>query len=115
MVLGCEKVAGGDSLGMERIGQHGSPYGLWHPSPRQPEAAVLRQPLAGPVDQALEGGLYPGQFSELPELSVGRVLPPLSMGGARASSGGVGVGGCVGVMETGGCGGPGGVLVVLRR
>ena len=81
--------------------------------PRLLEAAVLQPPLAGPVDQALEGGLFPGPRSQLPELRVGPALPPLSLGGAVALGGGVGVGGCDGVVGTGGSGGPGGVLVVL--
>ena len=98
---------------MERIGQHGFPCGLWHATPRQLEAAVLRRPPAGPLDQALEGGLCPGPLSQLPELHVGPALPALSIGGAVALGGGVGVGVCCGVMGTGGGGGPGGVLVVL--
>ena len=109
VVLGREEVAGVDSLGVERIGQHGFPCGLWHPPPRRLEAAVLHRPLAGPVDQALEGGLCPGPLSQHPELRVGPALPPLSLGGA------VGVGGSGGVVGTGGGGGPGGVLVVLCR
>ena len=83
-----------------------------HP-PRGLEAAVLHRPLSGPVDQALEGWLYPGALSQLPELLVGPALPPLSLGGAVALGGGVGVGGCFGVVGSGGDGGPGGVLVVL--
>ena len=115
MVLGCRDVAGVDSLGMEPIGQHGLPCGLWHPRPRRLEAAVLRRPLAGPVDQALEGGLCPGPLSQLPELRVGPVLPPLAVGRAVALGGGVRKGMCGRVMGTGGGGGPGGVLVVLCR
>ena len=83
-----------DSQGVERIGQHGFPCSLRHQAPRQPEAAVLHRPLAGPVDQALEGGLSPGPLSQLPELRVGPALPPLSLGGAAVLGGGVGVGGC---------------------
>ena len=83
--------------------------------PRRLEAAVLRRPLAGPVDQALEGGLCPGPLSQLPELRVGPAPPPLSLGGAVALGGGVGVGGCDAVVGTGGGGGPGGFLVVLCR
>ena len=115
MVLGCGEVAEVDSLGMERIGQHGFPCGLWHPSPRRLEAAVLHRPLAGEVDQALEGGLCLGPLLQLPELCVGPALPPLSIGGAVALGGGVGVGVHGWVLETGGGGGSGGVLVVLCR
>ena len=46
---------------------------------------------------------------------MGPALPPLSMAGAVALCGGVGGGGCGGVMGTDGGGGPGGVLVVLPR
>ena len=80
VVLGCWAVAGVDSLGMERIGQHGFPYGLWYSPHCRVEAAVLHQPLAGPVYQALEGGLCLGQLSQLPELCVCPALPPLSLG-----------------------------------
>ena len=113
VVLGRGEVAGVDSQGVERIGQHGFPCGLRHSPPHRLEAAVLHRPLAGPVDQALEGGLCPGPLSQLPELRVGPALPPLSLGGAAAWGGGVGVGGCDGVEGTGGGGGPGGILVVL--
>ena len=85
-----------------------------HP-PRRPEAAVFHRPLAGPMDQALEGGLSPGPLSQLPELRVGPALPPLSLAGPAVLGGGVGVGGCEGVVGTGGGGGPGGFLVVLFR
>ena len=115
VVLGRGEVAGVDSQGAERIGQHGFPCALWHPTPRRLEAAVLSRPLAGPVDQALEGGLCPGPLSQLPELRVGPALPPLSLGGALALGGGVGVGGCDMVAGTGGGGGPGVFLVVLCR
>ena len=115
VVLGRGEVAGVDSQGVERIGQHGFPCGLRHPPPRWPEAAVLHQPLAGPMDQALEGGLSPGPLSQLPELRVGPALPPLSRGGPAVLGGGVGVGGCDGVLGTGGGGGPRGFLVVLFR
>ena len=115
VVLGRGEVAGVDSQEVERIGQHGFPCGLRHPPPRWPEAAVLHRPLAGPVDQALEGGLSPGPLSQLPELRVGPAMPPLSLGGAAVLGGGVGVGGCDGVVGTGGGGGSGGFLVVLYR
>ena len=90
-VLGRGEVAGVDSQGVERIGQHGFPCGLRHQPPRRPEAAVLNPPLAGPVDQALEGGLSPGPLSQLRELRVGPALPTLSLGGAAFLGGGVGV------------------------
>ena len=63
VVLGRAEVAGVDSQGVERIGQHGFPCGLRHPPPRRLEAAVLPRPLAGLADQALEGGLCPGPLS----------------------------------------------------
>ena len=115
VVLGRREVAGVDSQGVERIGQHGFPCGLRHPPPRPPEAAVLHRPLVGPADQALEGGLCPGRLSQLPELRVRPALPPLSLGGGAVLGGGVGVGGRDGVFGTGGGGRPGGYLVVLRR
>ena len=115
VVLGRREVAGVDSQGVERIGQHGFPCGLRHPPPRWPEAAVLHRPLAGPVDQALEGGLCPDPLSQLPELPVGPAPPPLSLGGAAVLGGGVGAGGCDGVVGTGGGRGPGGFLVALFR
>ena len=108
VVLGRGEVAGVDSEGVERIGQHGFPCGLQHARPRQQEAAVLHRPPAGPVDKALEGGLCPGPLSQLSP-----ALPPLSLGGAAVLGGGVGVGGRDGVMGTGGGGGPWGFLVVL--
>ena len=52
--------------------------------------------IAGPVDQALEGGLCPGPLSQLQDVRVGPAPPPLSLGGAVALGGGVGVGGCDG-------------------
>ena len=113
LVLGRGEVEGVDSLGVERIVQHGFPCILWHPARGRLEAAVLPRPLAGPVDQALQGGLCPGPPSQLPELRVGPALPPLSLGGAVASGGGVGVGGFGGEVGTGDGGGPGRVLVVL--
>ena len=115
VVLGRGEVAGVDSGGLERIGQHGFPCGLRHPPARRPEAAVLHRPLAGPVDQALGGGLCPDPLSQLSKLRVGPAPPPLSLGGAAVFGGGVGVGGCDGVVGTGGGGGPGGFLVVLFR
>ena len=96
VILGRGEVAGVDSQGVERIGQHGFPYCLRHPPPRRPEAAVLHRPLAGPMDQALEGGLSPGPLSQLRELRVGPALPPLFLGGLAVLGGGVGVGGCDG-------------------
>ena len=80
-----------------------------------PEAAVLHRPLAGPMDQALEGGLSQGPLPQLLELRVGPALPPLFLGGPAVLGGGVGVGGCDVVVGTGGGGGPGGFLVVLFR
>ena len=115
LVLGRGEVAGVDSQGVECIGQHGFSCGLRHPPPRWPEAAVLHRPLAGLIDQALEGGLSLGPLSQLPELRVGPALPALSLGGPAVLGGGVGVGGCDGVVGTGGGGRPGGFLVVLFR
>ena len=115
VVLGRGEVAGVASQGVERIGQHGFPCGLRHPAPSRPEAAVPQRPLAGLMDQALEGGLSTGQLSQVPELRVGPALLPLSLGGPGVLGGGVGVGGCDGVVGTGGGGGPGGFLVVLFR
>ena len=68
MVLGRGEVAGVDSLGVERISQHGFPCGLRHPRPRRLEVAVL----------------CPDPPSQLWELRVGPALPPLSLGGARS-------------------------------
>ena len=115
VVLGPEEGADVDSQGLERIGQHGIPCGLRHPPPCRLEAAVLHRPLAGPVDQGLEGGLCPDPLSQLPELRVGPVPPPLSLSGAAVLGGGVGVCGCDGVLGTGGVGGPEGFHVVLFR
>ena len=115
VVLGRGEVARIDSQGVERIGQHGFPCRLRHPAPHRLEAAVLHRPLAGPPNQALEGGLCPGPLSQLPELRVGRAPPPLSLGGAAILGAGVDVGGCDGVVGTGGGGGPEGFLIVLCR
>ena len=115
VVLGGGEVAGVDSQGVERIGQHGFSCGLRHPPSPRPEAADLRRPLAGPVDQASEGGLCPGPLSRLPELPVGPGPPPLSLGGAAvlveewARAGLMGSWGLVAVA------GPGGFLIVLCR
>ena len=79
------------------------------------EVAVLHRPLAGLVDQALERGRCPGPLSQLPELRVGPARPPLSPSGAAVLGEGVRVGGCDGVVGTGGGGGPGGFFVVLSR
>ena len=67
VVLGRGEFAGVDSQAAERIGQHGFRCGLRHPTPHWLEAAVLHRPLAGPVDQALEGGLRPDPLSQLPD------------------------------------------------
>ena len=115
VVRGRREVALVDSQGVERMGQHGFPCGLRHPPPRRLEAAGLHRRLAGPPDQALEGGLCPGSLSQLPDLCAGPAPPPLSLGGAAVLGRGVGVGGYDGVMGTGGGGGPGGFLLVLCR
>ena len=115
VVLGRGEVAGLDSQGVERIGQHGFPCGLRHPAPRWLEAAVLHRPPAAPVDQALEGGLCPGPLSQPQELRVGPALPPLSLGGAVALGGELGVANGDVVVRTAGGGGTGGFLIVLCR
>ena len=113
VVLGCEEVVGADSLGMERIGQHGFPCGTVASRTRRLEAAVLCRPPAGPVDQTPEGRLRPSPLLQLQELRLGPALPPLSTGRSVALGGGVGVGVCGWVTRTSGSGGPGGLLVVL--
>ena len=84
LVLGYGEFAGLDSLGMERIVQHGFPCRLRHPAACGPESAVLCRLTGGPADQALEGELCPGLLSQFPQLRVGAALPPRSMGGAVA-------------------------------
>ena len=84
-----------------------------HP-PRRLEAAVLCQLPAGPADQVLVGGFCSGPLSQLPDLPVGRALLPLPTSGAETwVEVWVWALVCGGVKETGGVGGPGGVLVVL--
>ena len=89
------------------------------PATSTPPAGRKRQfstdPLRGRLARALEGGLSPGPLSQLPELRVGPALPPLFLVGPAVLGRGVGVGGCDGVVGTGGGGGPGGFLVVLFR
>ena len=110
MVLRCGELVGVDSLGMERIGQHGFPCSLRHPSP----------PLSGVGSYAPapcgDGGPGPGTRA-LPGPTFAAPRAACEMGGAVALGGGVsvGVGVCDGVMGTGGSGGPGGVLIVLCR
>ena len=103
-----------DCMGMERTGRPGFPCVLQHPSARWPEPTVHHRLPAGRLDQALEGGLCPGPLLQLPQLRVGPALPAQFVGGSLALGVGVGVGVCGGVVGTGGRGGPGGVLVVLR-
>ena len=109
---GAGRLGGVNSLGLERIGQHGFPCGLWHPAPRRLFSA---DPLRGRWTRPSRKGSARAQLRKLPELRVGRALPPLSLGGAVALGGGVGVGGCDGVVGTGGGGVPGRFPVVLRR
>ena len=115
VVLWCGELAGLDSLEMERIGQHGFPCSLRHPPPRWPESTVLRQPPAGPADQALEGGLCTGPLPQLQQLRLGPALLPQSMGGSKALGRGAGLGVRArgGVLGTDGGGRPGGVFVLL--
>ena len=112
-VLGCGELAGMDSLGMERIGQHGFLCVLRHPSPRWPDPTVFRQLPAGPVEQARQGRLRPGLLLQLPQLPVGPALTPQSVGGSVALGVGVGMDARGGLVRTGGDSGPGGVLIVL--
>ena len=74
LVLGRGEVAGVDSQGMERIGQHGFPCGPRHPPSPRLEASVLHRPLAGLVDQALEGGLARAHFRSFQSCVWGRGL-----------------------------------------
>ena len=104
MVLACGELAGADSLGMERIGLHGFPCVLRHPSPRQLQSTALCHRPSGPADLAPEGDLRPGPLPQLRQLPVGQALPPRSMGASVALGVGLGVnGGARGrVMGTGG-------------
>ena len=60
VVVGRREVAGVDSQGVERIGQHGSPCGLWHRSP-PPDGGSSSPPTPtgaggpGPRGRALPG------------------------------------------------------------
>ena len=65
-----------DSLGMERIGQHGFPCVLRHPSPRRLESTALANSL-----QALKGGLSLGPLAQLRQLHLGPALQSRSTGG----------------------------------
>ena len=105
VVLGCGVFVASDSLGMERIGQHGFRCGLRHPSNRPRFSA---EPQLGQQTRPSREGSARAHFSQLPELRLRAALPPLSMGGAVALGGCVvvGVGVCAGVMGTGGGGGP---------
>ena len=100
VVLGRGEVAGVDSQGVERISQRSFSCACGIHPPHRLEAAVLHRPLAGPEDQALEGGSCPGPLSQVPELRAGPAAPPLSLGGAAVLGGGVGVGGCDWVLGT---------------
>ena len=114
MVLGRAELAEVDSLGMEHIGQHGFPCVLQHRSSRWPERPVLSGLPAGLADQALEGGLRPSLFPQLPQRHVGLPLPPRSMGGSVAGGLRTGSDARGGVEGIGSGVGPRGVRVVLR-
>ena len=112
---GAGRLRGWTPRGLSASASMASRAACGTPPPRRLEAVVLRRPLAGPVDQALEGGLCPDPLSRIPELRVGPALPPLFLGGAVALGGGVGLAGCDGVVGTDGGGQPGVLLVVLCR
>ena len=59
-----------DSLGMERISEHGFRCSLRHASSRWLKWTVLLRLPAGPADRALEGGLRPGPLPQLPQLEL---------------------------------------------
>ena len=117
VVLGCGELVGVYPLGAQRIGQHGFPCVLRHPSPRQPEFAVLRCVPARPAH--LEGISRGGPFPRLPQLCVGPALPPRPWGGSQVvgvgvgMGVGVGVGACCWVGGLGGGGWSGGVRVLI--
>ena len=115
VVLGRGAVAGVDSKGWSASASMASHAACGIHPPAGWRRLFSTCPASSPPDQALEGGLCPDQLSQLPELRVGTMPAPLSLGGAAVLGGRVGVGGCDGVVGTGGCGGPGGFLVVLCR